>query len=173
MNQPTLSTKTGKLNDPCSREDFQHPIYPLANGKPGPPADSEDRNDRIMLEFLAIYYDLNWGYSKLLEVRQRFDSPERASAEADVLREIERILIRRDELEDRYAPFGVMVQPEVKEGFTVDIRFSFGNADSRGKPRTDMYRLAVEVPVPLPPGAKLEDYLVDFEGPEPFISNPD
>lgn len=172
MNQPTLP-EADMLNDPRSRHDFQQAFYPSANGKPAPRPDAEARNDRIMLEFLAVYYDLNRGHSKLLEVRQRVDSQECASAEADVLREIEKILIRRDDLEDRYAPFGVLVQPEVKEGFTVDISFRFGNADSRGKPRTDVYRLAAEVPIPLPPGAKLEDYIVDFEGPEPFFPNPD
>lgn len=173
MNQTTHTTKANILNDPGSRQEFQHKFYPLANGKPGPPANAEDRNDRIMLEFLAVYCELNRAYSKLLDVRRSLESPDRGRAEDAVLREIEKILIERDDLEDRYAPFGVLVRPETNEGFTVDLRFGFGNADSRGKPRTDLYRLAAEVPIPLPPGAKLEDYIVDFEGPEPFIPYPD
>jgi hypothetical protein len=172
MNQPTLP-EADKLNDPRSRHDFQQAFYPSANGKPAPRPDAEARNDRIMLEFLAVYYDLNCAYTKLLKLRQSSSSPEAATAEVDLLRQVEKILIRRDDLEDRYAPFGVLVQPEVKEGFTVDISFRFGNADSRGKPRTDVYRLAAEIPIPLPPGAILEDYIVDFEGPEPFFPNPD
>ena len=89
------------------------------------------------------------------------------------MRDIEKVLILRDHLEDRYAPCGTIALPVVVSGFTVNVNFTFANADSRGRPRTDLYRLTAQVPIPLPPGAKLEDFIVDFEGPEPFMPIPD
>jgi hypothetical protein len=169
MNQPLLSAKTDALEDPRSRHGFEEQHFPTANGKPAPPVDAMEPNDRIILEFLAAYYELNRAYRKLRDARQVGDTAERTATELEALRETEKILIRRDALEDHYAPAGVLTQPVVKDGFTVDIKFSFGNKDSRGRPRSDLYRLTAEVPIPLPPGAKLEDFIVHFEGPTPFI----
>src|SRR5882724_11146721 len=151
--------------DPRSRSGFLLQYYPAANGKDAPPADATERNDRIMLEFLAAYYEINWQYSRLLEVRQRPDSPERSEAERERLQAIENALIHRDSLEDRYAPFGVIAEPVVKEGFTVDLKVSFGNVDAAGRRRSDLYTITAHVPIPLPKGAKVEDLPIQIEGP--------
>jgi hypothetical protein len=159
--------------DPRSMPDFQERFFPLCNGKPAPlPANSKG-NERIMLEFLALYYQLNRIHLKLSNIRAATESPERAQSESNCLRELEKVLIQRDALEDHYAPCGVVADPLVKDGFILDIRFSFANVDSRGRPRGDLYRLTADIPIPLPPGAKLSDYIVDFEGPEPFMPLPD
>lgn len=159
--------------DPRSRKDFLDKHFPLANGNAAPPVNATERNDRITIGFLSIYYELNCLHARLLEIRGRPASPDRDAAERDCLLELEKLLIVRDEFEDFYAPCGIVTRPVVKDGFTVNIRFSFGNANSRGKPRGDFYQLTAEIPIPLPPGARLEDYIVDFEGPEPFMPLPD
>src|SRR5580765_8509775 len=115
------------FEDPRSRSGFLPQFYPTANGKNAPPAGATERNDRIILEFLAAYYDLNSHYSRLLETRKNPESPELSKAERKRLQAIEKGLILRDSLEDRYAPFGVIAEPVVHAGFTVDVKFSFGN----------------------------------------------
>jgi hypothetical protein len=159
--------------DPRSISDFMERFLPLCNGKPAPPIGASGRNERIMIEFLVVYYHLNCFHLKLCDLRARAEAPDRPQSESDCLRELEKVLVVRDALEDRYAPCGILADPVVEDGFTVNIRFSFGNADSRGRPRGDLYRLTAEIPIPLPRGAKLTDYIVDFEGPEPFMPLPD
>lgn len=168
MNTTLASSQPPILKDPRSRPDFVEKYYPLANGKPAPARDSQERNDLIMLDLLAAYYDLNCAHSKLLQMRRSTASDVRSEAERRYLPEVDQLLIIRDELEDRYAPCGVLAQPVVKDGFTINIKFSFGNVDSRGKRRNDLFRATLRVPVPLPPGAKLTDYILDFQGPEQF-----
>ncbi len=158
------------LGNPRSHPDFIEQYFPLANGKPAPPVDSQERNDRIMLDFLAAYYDLNRAHSKLLEIRRNANSSTPSEAERKYLPEVDKLLVARDEVENHYAPCGVFAQPVSKDGFTVNIKFSFGNVDSRGRARGDFFRLTADIPLPLPPGANLTDYIVSFQGPEPFIS---
>jgi hypothetical protein len=158
-NQPTGS------EDPRRRIDFQPQHYPRANGQGAPPLDATGQNDRITLAFLAAYYDLNCAYSRLLEVRNRPDSPERSVAEREQLQAIEKVLILRDACEDRYAPFGVIAEPVVQRGFAVDMKLSFGNVDAAGGPRSDLYTVTAYVPIPLPPGVKLEQLPIKIEGP--------
>ena len=151
--------------DPRLRNDFQPHYYPKANGKEAPAADAGERNDRILLEFLAAYYDLNCEYARLLEVRRGEPSPQRGEAERRRLQAIEKVLIVRDALEDRYAPLGVVTEPVVRDGFTMDVRIKFGNVDGAGRRRSDLYTLTTCVPVPMPPGLKFEDLPMKIEGP--------
>src|SRR5262245_42005024 len=94
------------FKDPRPRSGFLPQFYPTANGQSAPPVEATGRNDRIILEFLAAYYDLNSHYSRLLETRKNPGSPERRKSERKRLHAIEKVLIRRDRLEDRYAPLG-------------------------------------------------------------------
>ncbi len=153
------------FEDPRQRHDFVPQFYPTTNGRQAPPLDSSGENDRVALEFLAAYYHLNYEYSRLLEVRRRPISPQRAEAERKCLQDVEKVLIVRDGLEDRYAPFGVIAEPSVRDGFTVNLKISFGNMDAAGRRRSDLYTLTAYVPIPLPKGTKLEDLPMKIEGP--------
>ena len=160
--QPNLQAELG---DPRCRHDFLPQYYPMANGKDAPPIDAVERNDRIVLEFLAAYYHLNCEYARLLEARQSPASTQRSEAEIKSLQAVEKVLIVRDSLEDRYAPLGVITDPVVKDGFTVEVRIKFGNVDAAGRRRTDLYTLTAYVPVPMPAGTKFEDVPMKIEGP--------
>ena len=161
---PETDERSG-FQDPRSRSDFLPQHYPRANGKEAPPIDAAAQNDRIVLEFLAVYYKLNCEYFHLLEVRERPDSRERSGAERERLQAIEKVLILRDSLEDRCAPLGVIAEPVVKEGFTVDLKISFGNVDAAGRRRSDLYTITAFLPIPLPKGVKIEDLPIQIEGP--------
>jgi hypothetical protein len=158
-------TPDREFADPRQRSDFQPQYYPRANRKDVPPADTMERNDRVLIQFAAAYYSLNCEYSRLLAVRKRKGSAERDRAERECLQAIETALRFRDELEDYYAPFGVIVEPIVKCGFTSDLKVSFGNVDASGRQRLDLYTISAHIPIPLPSGVNLRDVPVQIHGP--------
>ena len=161
MTSPALIESEYAQIDPRDRRDFCERFYPKANGRMAPASYAKGRNERTVLEFLAAYYDLNCAYHGVLEARKTGD----AAAEREQLRAMEQVLIVRDALEDRYAPLGVIAETVVHDGFAVDVRFSFGDVDAAGRRRTDRYRLAAFLPVPLPPGMELRNVPFHVEGP--------
>lgn len=165
MNQPPDSPQPDHFDDPRNRRDFRTQHYPRVNGQEAPPPVATERNDRIKLEFLAAYYDLNGAHARLLETRGQPDSPERREAEKKCLQAIERLLIVRDSLEDQYAPLGVIAEPIVKDGFTMNVKISFGNVDAAGRLRSESYTITACVPIPLPEGVKFENLNLTIEGP--------
>jgi hypothetical protein len=118
--------------DPREAAGFIAELYPTANRHPAPPPNCPLRNDAILLEFLAAYYRLNCEYAQLLKVRQSPPSPERDQSEREQLQAVEQALIARDQVEDLYAPYGVIAEPSIRDGFTRDVRISFGEP-ARGK----------------------------------------
>ena len=165
MNQNQITKASPASKDPRLRSDFRAKYYPTANARKAPHAGTSRRNDRVMLEFLSLYYDLNCQYAALLQVRKKPKSPRRTRTEAEHLRVIEKILIARDRLEDRYAPCGIIAEPTVQKGFTADVTFSFGNVDALGLPRSGSLRVTTYVPIPLPPGTRLGDLPLKIEAP--------
>jgi len=165
MNTTPTNNPPGGLDDPRLRPDFRQEFYPYVNGREAGPADASEKNERIALEFAAAYYDLNAGYERLLQARSRPDSPERRENEKKCLQSIDAILIVRDRLEDHYAPFGVIADPVVKDGFTVNVKLSFGNVNAAGRRRSELHTLTACVPIPLPEGINFEDLPIQIEGP--------
>jgi len=165
MNQDPQSPNQGGFSDPRSRAEFQPQHYPRVNGQEPPPPTATERNDRIKLQFLEAYYDLNCAYARLFAARQEAESPARREAEKKLLQNVERLLIMRDGLEDQYAPLGVIAEPVVKDGFTVNVILSFGNMDAAGRLRSELYTITASLPVPLPKGFKLADLDLKIEGP--------
>jgi len=164
MTQGSHTYVPGGLEDPRSRPEFLSHYYPSANGKDPPAVNAAGRNEQIMLEFLAVYYRLNCAYARLCEVRKTA-SPERSQQERECMQAIEKVLILRDALEDRYAPYGVIAEPVAREGFAVDVEFSFGSVDAAGRPRSELYTITAYVPIPLPPGMRLDQLPLKIEGP--------
>jgi len=165
MNQTPQTSLPANPQDPRARADFQPQYYPKANGKDAPCAGAAERNDRLVLEFLSAYYELNCEYARLLKARTAPASAERQEAERKSLQAVERLLILRDSLEDQYAPFGVIADPVVEGGFTVNLIFSFGNVDATGKRRSEEYTITARVPIPLPEGIHFGNLPIKIEGP--------
>jgi hypothetical protein len=118
--------------DPRSGKNFAPNLYPQAD-ETAAPSQPRDRNERITLEFCAVYYELNRLYAKLMETRSQADSPKRSVRERAVMQEIEKYLRVRDELEDRYAPYGVIAEAITQAGLTVNIKFTFGDREVAGQ----------------------------------------
>ena len=162
-----IAEASASVPDPRAAADFEPRHYPLINGEHPPPR-SRDRNGRIKIEFAAAYYALNSWHARLANLRTRPDSLERRQEEVRLLQEIERLLIARDQLEDFYAPLGVIAHPVTREGYTVNLNISFGNADALGRLRSDYFTITACVPVPLPEGINFDDLPVAVEGPGIF-----
>ncbi|MSU62692.1 MAG: hypothetical protein EXS31_09890 [Pedosphaera sp.] len=160
--------------DPRESAGFASEYFPTTNGKESPVASSSDRNSRIMGEFAAAYYDINRQYAKLLQIRAEPPRTGMADREREQMQNLERALRSRDELEDRCAPLGVIVEPVMRAGFAIDLKCGFGNVDALGRTRSELVIITGSVPIPLPPGARLENYLVSIEGPSiPFYAATD
>ena len=120
-------------------------------------------NERVVREFLGAYYDIDVRATELRRVREargfrRVNSDERAALQA-----LEAALRCRDELEDRHAPRGVVAEPVLREGITVDVRFTFGHINAAGKPRLHKIVSSAFISIPLPAGVRLDSLHV----PEP------
>jgi len=165
MTRTIPTNRQRSFEDPRRRNDFLPQYYPKADGRDAPPIDAVEQNDRLALEFLAAYYDLNREYAKLLEVRLAAPSPQGQEAERKGLQAVESRLVVRDRLEDHYAPFGVIADPVVKDGLTVNVIFSFGNVDAAGRRRSEVYTLTACVPITLPEGIQFDDLPIRIEGP--------
>jgi hypothetical protein len=144
-----------RLPDPRKAPDFHADFYPTANGKATPPARSTDANHKLVLEFLAAYYEINRRYARLSRIRAQRPSANRQRRERESLTEIEAALRHRDELEDRYTPHGLVAEPVMKNGFAVDLQFTFGNVDSEGRARNQARFSSATIQIALPPGVKL------------------
>jgi hypothetical protein len=149
-----------EYEDPREALDFVAKYYPAANGNSGPPPHSASRQDVITREFLAVYYRLNCAYAGLLEVRQLPPSPERDEKEHEHLQAVEQTLIARDRLEDLYAPYGVIAEPTVRDGFTCDVRFGFGDAAPCQQKRMEALLIEAIVPITSVPEANLANVRV-------------
>lgn len=165
LNTDPETRNPDEATDPRTRADFQPRHYPRLNGQEAPPPAATERNDRIKLEFLAAYYELNCVHARLLAARQAAASPARGETEKNILQNVEQLLMVRDGLEDHYAPQGVIAEPIVKDGFTVNVILSFGNVDAAGRCRSELYTISTRVPIPLPEGVKFEDLDLRIQGP--------
>ena len=154
---PSSPGKRHSERAPSRRQiDLQTKHHPTADGKPAPVRGSRDRNDQIKLEFLAAYCRLNRCHATLLRTRSRTvaNPAKREQSERVALRRIEKALRWRDELEDQYAPYGVIAEPVTANGFTVDVRFSFGNIQSVSRSNPQILYSSAYVSIPLPLGGK-------------------
>lgn len=157
-------------NDPRTEPGFAPECFPACNGQALPQmVDLSDRNGRILLEFAIAYYELNREYRALVAVRNLLAADTRFVQEQTQLRRIEASLRRRDELEDFYAPFGVIVEPQMKDGMAVNLVCSFGNQFASGRQRSEWVTLTAAAPVPLPADISLERFVVEVEGPEEIV----
>jgi hypothetical protein len=165
MNPPIPPQPPADFKDPRSAPGFLPQFIPRANGQDAPRPDSAPWEDRVMLEFLAIYYELNHAYSQLLQAKIRTESSGDASEQRRGQQCLEQWLVRRDALEDRYAPAGVIAEPVYENGFTVNVQFRFGSRDALGRRRFDAYTVATFVPIPWPEGKGFADLPISVRDP--------
>lgn len=149
--------KASESLDPRKVRDFNPDWYPKADGGEAPAADSSDACDQIRLKFLTVYYELNCGYARLQAFRSA--NPKKPGTtqpgELTALKQIEELLRRRDALEDQFAPLGVIAEPVTQQGFTLDVRFSFG-AERREPDLPGVFYSSAYITIPLPPGVNLQ-----------------
>ena len=132
------SARSSEFSDPRSGNDFDPKFYPQADGAAPPSAAPEDRNGRIKLEFCAVYYELNRLHAKLSELRLREGDSLGHGQERELMQEIEKHLRLRDKLEDQYTPHGVIAEAITRNGFTLDLKFTFGDRNILRQQRSQL-----------------------------------
>jgi hypothetical protein len=136
--------------DPRTCPGFLPILFPLANGGPPPTTSADPRNDQIVMAFLAAYYEINVRWMELRAVRSCLETPERGQQERAALQAIESALCQRDELEDRWAPHGIIAEPIMEDGIARDILFTFGSVNAAGRfraqPIVSAANLSFQVP---------------------------
>src|SRR6266540_2558711 len=163
MNTPPIPEPT-LPRDPRKARGFVPVLYPTANGGGLPAAVA---SQSVVLEFLAAYYDINARATELQRVRQAPGYRSGNPAERTALQGLEIALRRRDELEDRNAPRGVIAEPVMRDGITRDVRFTFGHINAAGNTRSQQIVSSTFLSIPLPPGVRVEDLTFpDVDGSE-------
>src|SRR5262245_11089116 len=99
------------FRDPRLSPDFDESAMPLVEGGSLPPIGTEDGHDLLMIEFSAIYYQMNLALNCVDQARDAGD-PE---SERLALEHLCRVSQLRDELEDGCAPQGFYAEP-IMEG---------------------------------------------------------
>ena len=168
MNPIPLSENSSPMNlDLRLLPDFVASLFPLANGAP-PAASADPRNDEVVIAFLAVYYKINVRWMELRALRDNAHAPQFPQREREALQAIEAALRERDELEDSWAPHGIIAEPIMEDGLTRDILFTFGSVNAAGRFRAQPFvstanltfqvpekyrRRGIKPPGPLPSGA--------------------
>ena len=129
-------TSTPKAADPRQLPGFVASLFPLANGAP-PSASADPRNDEVVMAFLVAYYEINVRWTALRAVRGREEERGFLQEERAALQAIEAALRQRDELEDRYAPYGIIAEPVMEDGLARDIQLTFGSVNVAGRFRAE------------------------------------
>ena len=165
MNNREENESVSVFEDPRRRDDFEPRHFPCLNGQHARELNIAEKHDRIKLEFLAAYYELNRAQARLLETRSSANSHQGREAEKKCLQAIEGLLVRRDQLEDLHAPLGVIAEPVVEDGFTKDLMITFGNLDAEQR-RPEWHPFTAFVPIAVPDGIDLENLPMQIERPD-------
>lgn len=108
------------MKDPRWLPDFDPTLYPQCDHGAPPPASDKSPAAARKLEFLAAYYRINVFSRALRLIRAQGHA---AADEREALQAIERALLARDALEDKYAPLGVVATPDFEDGLVKDVSF--------------------------------------------------
>lgn len=106
------------FKDPRCQTGFLPDFLPLSDLGDPPLINPLGRNDRIRLEFLSLYYEINVAFAS---IGGDCDSTERACLEV----ELDTLQHARAMLEDFYAPLGIIAEPTLVRGFAVNLAFTF------------------------------------------------
>lgn len=95
---------------------------PTCDGVGAAKLPASDPLGKMKRQFVAAYHKINRSYARLLALRAK---PHRQAGadERSVLQSIEKALLAKNALEDKYAPYGIDVSPVFEEGFIVDLGF--------------------------------------------------
>ena len=125
-----LMSKSTSLDRTATSNELgpSHRLYPACDGEPWKNREPSDPQTTVKRQFLDAYFRINLAYARLVAFRKKGRSqsptPKAFRMERAILRQIEKAIVSREALEDRYAPRGVVATPVYSDGFTVDVRFT-------------------------------------------------
>ena len=131
-----------------------HPLYPACDGEPWKKRGRSDPQTTMKRQFLDAYFRINLVYARLMAFRKK--RPSKAfGTERAILRQIEKAIVFRETLEDRYAPRGIVATPVYRDGFTIDVRFTDFKTGEQGPPITSSSSVRITIALPAALRAKL------------------
>lgn len=133
---------SNRITDPRLLSDFDPALYPQCDEVAAPSPYDVGVIALRKLEFLAAYYEINRCHQALLSVRA---SKHGLVEERTALQAIERALLARDALDDKYAPLGVAATPVFEKGFVKTVNFV------QAAPQRVASSLSMLFAVPAPP----------------------
>jgi hypothetical protein len=113
----------GAFKDPRAARDFELKLFPSCDGHPVAGPGHRPRVSQMKLRFLEAYYRINREYARLVAWRERRARSGATVTERALLEAIERAIVAREALEDRFAARGIVAMPVYWNGFAVDVRF--------------------------------------------------
>lgn len=126
---------------------------PRCDGAPASRLDRHDKLTEIKLKFLKAFARINQAYARLAALPKQARTPALRSKHRRALQAVERAILRREILDDRYAPRGIVAVPAYREGFTVDVRFTSPQA-AASRRWTVLSSASSFLSIPLPPGLR-------------------
>jgi len=129
-----------------------HPLYPACDGERWSNHRRDDPEKSVKRQFLEAYFRINLAYARLVAFRTKHSQSAKPRERA-ILQEIEKALVHREGLEDRYAARGIAATPVYSSGFTVDLLFNTVHTGQRGRPLIAS-SASVRITIPLPVGLR-------------------
>ena len=105
--------------------------------------ETKDPIHQRKLQFLALYYQLNKCCAALAAARKRGINVTKS------LRLLEKWLRVREDLESQMAPRGIMAEPLLKNGQTINLFFTAPTSEKPGR-----YSMCLKVPLPRNPAKR-------------------
>lgn len=103
-------------------------LRPRCDFSPASDADAATCNP-MLEEFITAYHVIN---HRVRELRAIQAAPSSADQEHAAQQDVERALLERDAVEDRYARLGIIATPIVRDGFIREIRLSTPRPQKEG-----------------------------------------
>lgn len=111
------------MNDPRKEPGYVPGLLPSCDGQPFGLVPRTDRWWSIKARFLFAFYRINVEHARLIEARRTSNHRSRPVTERPILQAIERAIVAREALEDRYASRGWVAFPLYLNGFVVNVTF--------------------------------------------------
>ena len=120
MTEPPMEDRLAEfIGDPRESGGFEPKLFPLCNGSPFADGVLDTPLKRNHMRFLSIYYRLNKAYARLDGL-----AADESVSRSETLQHIRKLTLARDRLEDVFAPYGFIGEPELQNGIAHNIVFA-------------------------------------------------
>jgi len=103
---------------------WHHRLFPTCDGRAARKLPRNEKMRSIKLAFLEAYFRINREVARLRTLRQAATTAQTKSRERRLLQGIEKAILAREALDQKYAARGVVAVATYREAMTVDVAFN-------------------------------------------------